>query len=174
MRFQIDGWAIVGDRGQGLERLHINGHTDTFVADDGRTRLTLPSTDEVTGGRFETWFWFTDEVPPDGPRFPGRLDLTRFGDDVAHVLRPMIEVPVVRPGPIPEPPAPDATPLIDLTGRTLGFAQRRAVDAGLTLDVVEEEAPGVRRNTVLGTEVVAGNVLRVRVSRGGAGPAPGG
>jgi hypothetical protein len=139
----------------------------------------LPSTDEVTGGRFETWFWFTGETPPPGRRFevpgrlftPGRLDLTRFGTNVARILKPMTELPVVpRPTPIPVPDA-DVTPLplADVAGRTLGFVERRATDAGLTLDVVEEDASGLRRNTVLGAELLAGNVLRVRVSRGAGG-----
>ena len=174
MRFQIDGWAISGDRREGLERLHLNGHTDTFVDDKGRTRLELPSTDEVTGGRFDTWFWFTDERPrrPNGPIVRGRIDLAVFPDEVVNVLQPMIDAPVVRPRPVPGPLAPDLNPFIDLVGRTLGFVERRAVEAGLTLAVVEEEAPGIRRNTVLGSELVAGNVLRVRVSRGAAGPAP--
>ncbi|MGW5365694.1 DUF6519 domain-containing protein [Actinopolymorpha pittospori] len=97
MRFQIDGWAISGDPREGLERLHVNGHTDTFVDDKGKTRLELPSTDEVTGGRFDTWFWFTDETPqrPNGPIVRGRLDLAAFPDAVVNVLRPMIEAPVL-------------------------------------------------------------------------------
>jgi hypothetical protein len=179
LRFQIDGWAVTGERNDGRERLHLNGHTDTFVDDAGRTRLVLPSTDEVTGGRFETWFWFTGETPPPGRRFevpgrlftPGRLDLTRFGTNVARILTPMTELAVVpRPTPIPVPDA-DVTPLplADVAGRTLGFVERRAADAGLTLDVVEEDAAGLRRNTVLGAELLAGNVLRVRVSRGAGG-----
>jgi len=172
MIFQIDGWAVCGDRREGLESLHVNGHTETFLDDDGRTRLVLPSTDEVTGGRFETWFWFTEERRgrPNGPRFPGRLDLTRFGDDVVRLLRPMIEVPVVRPRPLPEPPIDH--PLLDVGGRTLGFVERRAADAGMRIVLVEEDAPGVRRNIVLGTELLGPDVLRVRVSRGAADPAP--
>jgi hypothetical protein len=172
MIFQIDGWAVIGDRREGLERLHVNGHTESYVDDDGRTRLALPSTDEVSGGRFETWFWFDEErrIRPNGPRFGGRLDLTRFGDDVVRVLRPMTEVPVIRPRPLPDPPIDH--PLLDVDGRTLGFVERRASEAGLRILLVEEEAPGVRRNTVLGTELVGADVLRVRVSRGATDPAP--
>jgi hypothetical protein len=173
MRFQIDGWAVSGDRREGLERLHLNGHTDTFVDDKGKTRLNLPSTDEVTGGRFDTWFWFTDETPqrPDGPFVRDRLDLAVFPDAVVNVLRPMIEVPA-RPRPRPPLPPPGPLVLDDLTGRTLGFVERRATDAGITLAVVEEDAPDVRRNTVLGTELLSDGVLRVRVSGGASGPAP--
>jgi len=178
MRFQIDGWAVSGDRREGLERLHLNGHTETVIDDDGRTRLVLPSTDEVTGGRFETWFWFTDDAGgrPGRPDLGGRFDLTRFAPAVADVLRPMLEMPVITRPPVPPvgpvPPGPlTPLPLDDLPGRTLGFVERRAADAGVTLDVVAEDA-GSRRNTVLGTELLADGVLRVRVSRGAAGGAP--
>lgn len=166
MRFQIDGWAITGDRKEGLERLHLNGHTETVVDDSGNTRLALPSTDEVTGGRFETWFWFTDGTPDrrPGPNVRRPLDLSVFPDTVVNVLRPMIDVPV-----------PGRLLLGDVVGRTLGFVERRATDAGITLEVVEEAASD-RRNTVLGTELLDDGVLRVRVSRGAAGgvtgPAP--
>lgn len=172
MRFQIDGWAISGPREEELDHLHVNGHTDTFVDDEGRTRLTLPSTDEITGGRFDTWFWFTDE-PPERPIVRRPLDLAVLPDSVVKVLRPMIEAPVLRrPTPRPPPPGPGILVLGDVTGRTLEFVRRRAADAGITLQVVEEDAPAVRRNTVLGTDPVSNGVLRVRVSRGAAGPTP--
>lgn len=51
-RFVIDGWAVVGED----ERLHLNTHANAFV-DSGRTRLALPTDDEVTGGQFVQWFY---------------------------------------------------------------------------------------------------------------------
>lgn len=126
MRFQLDGWAIVDAQNPDL---HLNGQA-AVVMDGDRSDLRLPTTDEVTGGRFETWFWF-------GRRF------------------------VV-----------DITDLTDLTGRTRGFAERRAAEAGLEIRVVEVDAPDVRGGTVLSTEPAPGtpmrpgDVLTVRVSRG--------
>ncbi|WP_418276923.1 DUF6519 domain-containing protein [Isoptericola jiangsuensis] len=163
LRFQIDGWAVVGEE---RKDLHLNGHTLTVIDDEGRTRQELPSTDEVTGGRFETWFWVSDErrdpdrfVFPGRLVVPGRLDLGRFAPEFTPLLTRLAGRAAVTP-----------LPLDELPGRTLGFVERRAGDAGLTLDVVEDDAPDVRRNTVLGTELLPGDVLRVRVSRGaGAG-----
>ncbi|MBD5788251.1 PASTA domain-containing protein [Cellulosimicrobium terreum] len=54
LRFQLDGWAVVDARNP---ELHLNGQA-VAVSERGSTRLRLPTTDEVTGGRFETWFWF--------------------------------------------------------------------------------------------------------------------
>ncbi len=52
MRFQIDGWSVISaaDPAQ-----HLNGHADVVMV-RGRPALALPTTDEVTGGRFEVWF----------------------------------------------------------------------------------------------------------------------
>ncbi|MDO8149686.1 DUF6519 domain-containing protein [Isoptericola sp. b515] len=155
LRFQLDGWAVLGED----DGTHLNGHTDTVLDDKGRTRLVLPSTDAVTGGRFETWFWFSDEGTQAVGPSSGRLDLTRFGTETGRLLTRLSERRGVT-----------RLPLDDLPGRTLGFVERRAVDAGVTLDVVEEDAPDVRRNTVLGTELLSDDVLRVRVSRGAARP----
>jgi Family of unknown function (DUF6519) len=52
-RLVLDGWAIVG---RDDESLHLNGHGSTFVDADGRTQLSLPTDDEVTGGQFVQWF----------------------------------------------------------------------------------------------------------------------
>ncbi|GAA1857136.1 DUF6519 domain-containing protein [Myceligenerans crystallogenes] len=127
-RFQLDGWAIVRENDPAQ---HLNGHASTFM-DGDRTRLELPTTDAVTGGRFETWF---------------HLD--------------------------PEPDRPDRRFVVeDFTGRTLGFVERRAAEAGVALRVVEESAPGIRANTVLGTDARTGTELRpgdtltVRVASG--------
>ncbi|GAB3170330.1 hypothetical protein GCM10027059_36580 [Myceligenerans halotolerans] len=127
MRFQLDGWAIVDARNP---EFHLNGHA-VATSDRGRTLLRLPTTDEVTGGRFETWFWFG---------------------------RPPIVIPPV---------------IIDaVVGRTRGLAERRAIDAGLTVRFEEVDAPGVRGGTVVateppeGAEMRPGDVLTVRVSRG--------
>jgi hypothetical protein len=51
-RFVIDGWAVISEAEPSL---HLNGHART-VTDGDRTRLELPTDDEVTGGRFEQWF----------------------------------------------------------------------------------------------------------------------
>ncbi|MGE2722345.1 DUF6519 domain-containing protein [Mycolicibacterium celeriflavum] len=51
-RFEIDGWAVVGKDA----KLHLNGHANTVVDDSGRTRVVLPTDDEVTGGQFVQWF----------------------------------------------------------------------------------------------------------------------
>ena len=51
-RFIIDGWAVVGKD----PKLHLNGHSTTFVAADGTTQLRLPTDDDVTGGQFIQWF----------------------------------------------------------------------------------------------------------------------
>lgn len=124
VRFQLDGWSVVS-----LENpdLHLNGHANVVV-ERGRTRLRLPTTDEVTGGRFEVWF--------------------RLGHG-NRILR-----------------------LDDFSGRTLGFLARRMEEAGVEVEIVPEEAPGVRVNTVLGTEPPAGasvgpgDRLVVRTARG--------
>ena len=53
-RFVIDGWAVVGREDR---TMHLNGHAASFVDDaTGRTRLLLPTDDEVTGGQFAQWF----------------------------------------------------------------------------------------------------------------------
>lgn len=53
-RFEIDGWAVGSQRNK---QEHLNGHARTVVERrSGRTRLALPSDDEVTGGRFVQWF----------------------------------------------------------------------------------------------------------------------
>src|SRR5690606_34100423 len=44
-RFVIDGWAVIGED----EELHLSSHARTFL-DSGRTRLALPTDDEVPGG----------------------------------------------------------------------------------------------------------------------------
>jgi hypothetical protein len=52
--FQIDGWAIVSESNP---REHLNGHARSVVERrGGRTRLALPTDDEVTGGQFVQWF----------------------------------------------------------------------------------------------------------------------
>ena len=52
-RFEIDGWAVVSEQNR-LQ--HLNGHAVTEVDAAGRTRLVLPTDDEVTGGQFVQWF----------------------------------------------------------------------------------------------------------------------
>ncbi|MFV2144642.1 DUF6519 domain-containing protein [Isoptericola sp. G70] len=127
MRFQLDGWAVVAADDPAL---HVNGQA-TVAMDDGRSALVLPTTDEVTGGRFETWFWF------------GRQRL---------VVPPVI--------------------VDDFEGRTRGFVERRAIEAGLELRVEEIDAPGVRGGTVVstepaqGAELPPGELLTIRVARG--------
>lgn len=164
LRLQLDGWAIVGED----ESLHLNGHTETVVV-DGFTRLRLPTTDEVTGGRFETWFWFSDGGPErPGPQVfaPGRLALSRLSVDVGRLLRP--------PGTRATPGGPTLD-VDDLSGRTRALVERRAAEARVEVTFVEEDAPGVRRNVVLGTDAPAGTALGpgdrlvVRVARGAGG-----
>ncbi|KUG57443.1 hypothetical protein AVL62_13545 [Serinicoccus chungangensis] len=122
--FQVDGWLVVD---LGNPEQHLNGHIDVKAGDGGPV-MVLPTTDEVTGGRFEVWF--------------------------SIGLRPRIP------------------PIEDFTGRTLGFVRRRSEAAGWRIDVVEEDAPGVRGGTVLGTTPAAGEPLvpgepvTVRVARG--------
>ncbi|WP_298890036.1 DUF6519 domain-containing protein [uncultured Serinicoccus sp.] len=122
--FQVDGWLVV-DRSSPEQ--HLNGHVQV-KADDRGPVMVLPTTDEVTGGRFEVWFTIGQrrEIPP----------------------------------------------LDDFRGRTLGFLRRRIEAAGWEVEIVEEDAPGVRGNTVLGTTPAAGEPLVpgepvvVRVARG--------
>ncbi|MDQ4008291.1 MAG: DUF6519 domain-containing protein [Actinomycetota bacterium] len=53
-RFVIDGWAVVSEDDTSH---HLNGHARTFLEEEtGRTRLELPTDDEVTGGQFVQWF----------------------------------------------------------------------------------------------------------------------
>lgn len=56
-RLEIDGWGIVGE--EDPDR-HLNCHARA-VSVDGRTRLRLPTDDEVTGGTFVQWFRLTRE-----------------------------------------------------------------------------------------------------------------
>lgn len=52
--FEIDGWAVVSESNP---REHLNGHARTTIDRRGRrTRLVLPTDDEVTGGQFVQWF----------------------------------------------------------------------------------------------------------------------
>ncbi|PPS67830.1 MULTISPECIES: DUF6519 domain-containing protein [Streptomyces] len=55
-RFQMDGWAIMSKTGN----LHLNGHANARL-DGMRTVYGIspanPTDDQVTGGRFEQWFW---------------------------------------------------------------------------------------------------------------------
>ena len=53
-RLIVEGWAIVGAKDPAL---HVNGHADAEIDGNGRTRLRLLTTDEITGGRFTLWFW---------------------------------------------------------------------------------------------------------------------
>ena len=167
LRLQLDGWAILGEDG----RLHLNGHADTDVS-DRRTTLILPTTDEVTGGRFETWFWFDeqrDDRPGRGDGFtPGPIDFGRLPIDPRRLLRaPGVSIPPVDPVP--------RLVVDDLLGRTRAFVTRRAAEADVEVRFVEEDAPGVRGGTVLGTDVPAGETLLageqlvVRVARGAGG-----
>lgn len=127
MRFQLDGWAVVAADDP---ELHLNGQA-TVTMQNGRSNLVLPTTDEVTGGRFETWFWFS------GQRI---------------VLPPIL--------------------VNDFAGRTRGFVERRAAEAGFEVRVEEVAAPGVRGGTVVstepapGVELPPGEVLTIRVASG--------
>ncbi len=56
--FEIYGWAVVAS---GEERGHLNGHADAVLA-GGRTRLVMPTDDEVTGGVFRQWFRVSRDV----------------------------------------------------------------------------------------------------------------
>ena len=65
-RFVIDGWAIVGAKDPDL---HVNCHARTLVrggdGDSGtRTRIVLPTDDEVPGGQFVQWFRL--DIAPNG------------------------------------------------------------------------------------------------------------
>lgn len=52
--FEIDGRAVVSQRNS---REHLNGHARTTIERRSRrTRLVLPTDDEVTGGQFVQWF----------------------------------------------------------------------------------------------------------------------
>jgi hypothetical protein len=52
--FEIDGWAVVSETNP---HEHLNGHARTTVDRRGRrTRLVLPTDDDVTGGQFVQWF----------------------------------------------------------------------------------------------------------------------
>ncbi|GAB3047252.1 hypothetical protein GCM10027053_01360 [Intrasporangium mesophilum] len=74
-------------------------------------------------------------------------------------------------------PAPNFTrfKVEDFSGSTLAKVTRLATDAGLPVTVVEEDAPGIRKNTVLGTipaggaQLLPGQPLTIRVSRGAGG-----
>ncbi|GEL97432.1 DUF6519 domain-containing protein [Cellulomonas terrae] len=167
LRLQLDGWAILGED----PALHLNGHATTVMS-DRRTALELPTTDEVTGGRFETWFWFDeqrDAPPPRRDLFrPGRIDLGSLDIDPRRLLRP--------PGRTIQPVDPLPRLVVDdLLGRTRGFVTRRAAEVGVEVTFVEEDAAGVRGGTVLGTDVPAGETLLggehlvVRVARGASG-----
>ncbi|TQM64946.1 DUF6519 domain-containing protein [Humibacillus xanthopallidus] len=63
----------------------------------------------------------------------------------------------------------------DFSGSTLTKITRLATDAGVPVTVVEEDAPGIRKNTVLGTIPASGTLLlpgqplTIRVSRGVGG-----
>jgi hypothetical protein len=63
----------------------------------------------------------------------------------------------------------------DFAGSTLTKVTRLATDAGVPVTVVEEDAPGIRKNTVLGTvppngaQLLPGQPLTIRVSRGVGG-----
>ena len=63
----------------------------------------------------------------------------------------------------------------DFTGSTLTKITRLATDAGVPVTVIEEDAPGIRKNTVLGTippsgtQLLPGQPLTIRVSRGVGG-----
>jgi hypothetical protein len=60
-RFVIDGWAVVAREDR---RRHLNGHAVAFVdGQTGRTRLRLPTDDEVTGGQFVQWFRYRARNP---------------------------------------------------------------------------------------------------------------
>jgi hypothetical protein len=52
MRFQLDGWSVIGAADP---THHLNGHADVVLV-GSRPTLALPTTDEITGGRFEVWF----------------------------------------------------------------------------------------------------------------------
>jgi len=69
--FEIYGWAVVA---AGEERGHLNGHADAVLA-GGRTRLVMPTDDEVTGGVFRQWFRVSrgvDQEPLTVPDVSGR------------------------------------------------------------------------------------------------------
>jgi hypothetical protein len=52
--FEIDGWSVMSQRNP---RQPLNGHATSAVERrGGRTRLVLPTDDEVTGGQFVQWF----------------------------------------------------------------------------------------------------------------------
>ena len=63
----------------------------------------------------------------------------------------------------------------EFTGATLARTERLAREAGLEVLIVEEDAPGIRRNTVLGTlpaggaRMMPGQPFTIRVSRGAGG-----
>jgi len=63
----------------------------------------------------------------------------------------------------------------DFSGSTLTKITRLATDAGVPVTVIEEDAPGIRKNTVLGTippsgtQLLPGQPLTIRVSRGVGG-----
>jgi len=63
----------------------------------------------------------------------------------------------------------------DFSGSTLTKITRLATDAGVPVTVVEEDAPGIRKNTVIGTvpasgtQLLPGQPLTIRVSRGVGG-----
>jgi hypothetical protein len=62
-RFVVDGWAVMAENNP---QLHLNCHAST-VLENGRTRLVLPTDDEVTGGQFVQWFTLvhdTEELAP--------------------------------------------------------------------------------------------------------------
>ncbi|MFZ3493218.1 DUF6519 domain-containing protein [Streptomyces sp. 5.8] len=52
-RFQIDGWAVIAEEDK---TKHLNGRVNAFL-DGEYTRLTPTTENEVTGSRFEQWFW---------------------------------------------------------------------------------------------------------------------
>ncbi|MGV9573423.1 DUF6519 domain-containing protein [Streptomyces nigra] len=68
-RFEIDGWAIVSKTGN----LHLNGHANATLEGESsegwrHTVLNIspanPTDDQVTGGRFEQWFWLANVESP--------------------------------------------------------------------------------------------------------------
>jgi hypothetical protein len=52
-RLLVDGWAVVSEDDP---TQHLNGHA-SVVMEGERSRLQLPTDDEVAGGQFVQWFW---------------------------------------------------------------------------------------------------------------------
>ncbi|MPV37314.1 DUF6519 domain-containing protein [Georgenia subflava] len=60
-RFVLEGWAVVHEQD---ESQHVNTHADAVLVGP-RTRLRLPTDDEVAGGTFVQWFRLSQQTQED-------------------------------------------------------------------------------------------------------------